>query len=355
MNYDSPLNSAIEYFKKIAPEKFTDENAIHSIHHEENESRSTAITVLSVAGGFLACLAFFGFLVISDLLKSPKVLLITGVFTVLLAIVISNRYNKIMIDTIGISSFLAGLIMISVAMDYLGSGDTLICVSLIAISILSLVAVKRYAWTVLSILVIHGSLSSLIIIYEASTVLALYVATLIILSTFLFLNEAKMIIRFKAVPVFYEAGKTGVALCVISGTIFFAGNGLLPLSMIDKWLLSIVVVGLIVYTTFALLNRVLQSGFFFGRGLILLTTLSILLTLLSPSITGMILLMLLTFYSGNKVLFFLSTVALCAFLWWSYYDLNFTLLVKSVLLMVSGLLFILIYFFTLTTERNEKI
>lgn len=353
MNHNNSINTAVEYFKKISPEKFGDEGMVQL--PEEAESRSTAITVLSVAGGILACIAFFGFLFIGNLFDTPDVLLFIGIISVVLSIIVSRRYNRILIDTIGISSFLAGLIMIGVAMDYLSTGDTLICIALIAVSIVSLFSVRRYAWIFLSILVIHGSLFSLILIYDATTILALYVSALIILVTLLFLYEAKIIMRLKAFPVFYEAGKTAIALGVISGMAYFTGNGVLPHSVVDTWLLSVVVVGLLIYTSFALINRLLQPGFKLRRALILLAAFSVVLTLLSPSITGMILLMLLTFYAGNKVLFFMATVALFGFLWWSYYELNFSLLAKSILLMVSGLLFILAYYFTLTTERNEKI
>jgi uncharacterized membrane protein len=86
------------------------------------------------------------------------------------------------------------------------------------------------------------------------------------------------------------------------------------------------------------------------------TVLSLLPTALAPAILGAILIMLLSFSVNYKTGLVVGVIAFIYFVSQYYYDLNFTLLTKSILLFSSGVFFVALYLFThkkLTT--NEKI
>jgi uncharacterized membrane protein len=69
-------------------------------------------------------------------------------------------------------------------------------------------------------------------------------------------------------------------------------------------------------------------------------------TLISPAIVGILLLLLLSFRSGDRWIWILSLVSLIVFMSEYYYDLDYTLLTKSYILMGTGAGFLLLYFFT---------
>jgi uncharacterized membrane protein len=91
-------------------------------------------------------------------------------------------------------------------------------------------------------------------------------------------------------------------------------------------------------------------------GIYIATVFVLLPTVFSPAISGAILLILLSFYVNYKTGLVLGVAAFLYFISQYYYDLNLTLLTKSILLFSSGVLFIALYLFThkkLTT--NEKV
>jgi len=87
-----------------------------------------------------------------------------------------------------------------------------------------------------------------------------------------------------------------------------------------------------------------------------ITLLTILPTALSPAISGAILLIVLGFLVNYKTGLILGIVSFIYFISQYYYDLNFTLLTKSILLFLSGILFVLLYLLThKKLSSNEKV
>ena len=88
----------------------------------------------------------------------------------------------------------------------------------------------------------------------------------------------------------------------------------------------------------------------------MVATLIVLPTTLAPAIAGAMLLLLVSFMVNFKTGLVLGIVSLIYFIAQYYYDLNFTLLTKSIVLFSSGILFIALYL--LTHKRltsNEKV
>jgi len=68
------------------------------------------------------------------------------------------------------------------------------------------------------------------------------------------------------------------------------------------------------------------------------------LTIVFPAISASMLIILLCFWVNYRSGYIIGIMALCYFICQFYYDLSFTLLVKSELLFASGILFGLVYF-----------
>lgn len=79
---------------------------------------------------------------------------------------------------------------------------------------------------------------------------------------------------------------------------------------------------------------------------LVIIVLIILPTLRSPAIAGILLLLLLSFRSGDRWVWIISLLALVVFMFEFYYDLDYTLLTKSYILMGTGLGLLIFYYFT---------
>jgi len=79
-------------------------------------------------------------------------------------------------------------------------------------------------------------------------------------------------------------------------------------------------------------------------------------TIFSPSISGAMIIVLLSFLVNYKTGLAIGIISLIYFISQYYYDLNFTLLTKSIILFSSGIVFLLFYLFTTKKlNSNEKI
>jgi uncharacterized membrane protein len=122
------------------------------------------------------------------------------------------------------------------------------------------------------------------------------------------------------------------------------------------WISSVVIISAIIYLLFKLFKILNINNIQHKIGICIFAVLALLPTTFSPTISGAILLILLSFYVNYKTGLALGIIAFIYFIARYYYDLNLTLLTKSILLFSSGVLFIALYLFIhkkLTT--NEKI
>jgi uncharacterized membrane protein len=79
-------------------------------------------------------------------------------------------------------------------------------------------------------------------------------------------------------------------------------------------------------------------------------------TAMSPAIAGALLIILLAFMVNHKTGFAVGIISFIYFVSQFYYDLGYTLLLKSILMFSTGVLFMLIYLFTYKKlHANEKI
>ena len=87
-----------------------------------------------------------------------------------------------------------------------------------------------------------------------------------------------------------------------------------------------------------------------------LTSLVLIPLLFAPFILGVIVLILISFLVNYKTGLVIGILSIVYFISRYYYDLDFTLLTKSILLFVSGIIFLLLYILTnKKLNTHEKI
>ncbi len=276
------------------------------------QKSNLTIEVLSIIGGVLTAIFFLGFLVLSSILRSETSCLIAGSILIITTLFVNRLLTKPFLDAMNITCYIAGCILAGYGMNR--NMDVLFIV-LIGISVVTMLLSKGFILTFLSVIsfymALFGEITNLF-----SSLNPLNVAAVPIIAIFLFVNlsETKILSYTNGDFSKYKPIHSGLFVsCVLS----LAGH------QVCIYLLCILI-------CFPSLH--------------------------APYLSGSILLILICFQYGYKAE---SAVALLLFIYSIskyYYDLDITLLTKSITLFFTGIaLLIAWYIFTQKKTRHEKI
>jgi hypothetical protein len=303
------------------------------------------VKILSIAGGILSSLAFIGFLFIAGLYNSDIGLFILGIVLLIAGIWIDNQFKKIFLDTISVSLYLISYLLIGLGLGQLKQNESIIYLLFILLATVCLFINKNTVISLLSVLIIHGSILALLLSNDAYELLHLYIPALSIAAIYLFLNE----VRFKQIGVkfsnLYAPVRSGMVLSFLSALFFLGKKGIFPISTHLNWVSSLVIIGCILYLLSRLSKQINKQGRQFHYGYFILVFFLLLPSIFSPAISGSLLILLLGFMVNYKTGFVLGIIGLLYYISQYYYDLNFNLLTKSILMMASGIMLLLAYFF----------
>ncbi|MEL7341528.1 MAG: DUF4401 domain-containing protein, partial [Bacteroidota bacterium] len=173
-------------------------------------------------GGILASFAFLGFLIVAGLYESEAGMLIFGAGCLGGAIWMNRTSGKIILDTIGVSSFILGFVLIGSGFFLLEPDENMVCIIFILLALGSLRLVRGYVLPFVSVLIVNGSFLALIMINEGFNLVHLYVSFLAVLTTYFFLKEATIISNSKALLRLYKPIRIGLVFSFLSGLISLA-------------------------------------------------------------------------------------------------------------------------------------
>jgi len=158
--------------------------------------------------------------------------------------------------------------------------------------------------------------------------------------TYLSVNEPFFISKSTFTNGAFRPVRMGLVLSLIAAFLFIQHYQRFEITINHVWVASFFLLVCNFYAVFKILQIVGLTTL--NRQWLVYGSLGIMLapTFYTPPIAGAILIMLLSFYLGHTTSFGLGVVALIYFVTWFYYDLELTLLVKSLILMITGGLFI---------------
>lgn len=347
MKSKDDIKVLLDYFQSTTatPLQF-DEAAIAAAYQQEDGKQSLAIKILSVFGGIMASLAFLGFLLIAGLYKSDMAMIVSGIIFIAGSVLINKKYDKIIIDTVSVSAYIIGFILLGYGCANLKMHENAICTIFIILALASLVFVRNYILSFVSVLIICGSILTIILSNNAYNLIHGYVSALAMAATGMYLKEASIITAKNFLARIYNPARTGLILSFTTGLALLGIRGMLPLNTDYIWLSSIFIIALIVYLMSALFQTLNITTTQHKILIYTITLLTLLPTILSPAISGALLIMQLSFRVNHKTGLVLGIISFIYFISQYYYDLNFTLLTKSILLFSTGVLFIALYLFT---------
>jgi hypothetical protein len=334
-----------------------DENAIMEEYHSLDENKSSlTIKILSIFGGLLATLAFLGFLAIAGLYNSEFGLLIFGIGFIISSIWLNKVYDQLIIDTFSISTYIIGVALLALGLSKMNIDENIIAILISVIALGSLMITQNFILSFISVLSVSGSFLFLIISNNSYDLIHLYVAVNTLILTFLFLNEAKIVSSNKTFSQLFDPVRIGIVVSLLFGLISVGKRNLIPISQNFIWLSSVVLILVTMYLVYKIINIVEINAAKNKIAIYALSGLILIATIFSPSISGAIVIILLCFLVNYKTGLAIGIISIIYFISQYYYDLNLTLLSKSIILFVSGIIFLIFYLFIdKNISSNEKI
>lgn len=347
----------LEQLRQHEPTATFNDDAIIADYQRSYDNRSgIAIKALIVLGGFLASLSFVGFLMLLQIYESGTAMLITGLGLCAGAVFLSRAYNKLVLDTMSISLYLSGIIMTGVGFEELfHSSVPVLCGFYMLIAAATMAISQGYVFAFIAVLLFNGSVLGIIADAEAFELIHVYIGVVSVLLAWWMINEAKLITRFRNYARLYNPVRAGLMVSLLAALFSVGKRGLIDISMNYIWLSSVAAMAVILFILKHILQQLGKADYKYKWVIYVSCILWLLPTAFSPAIAGSVLILLLSFMVNYRAGVAIGVTALVYFVGQYYYDLNFTLLQKSIILFSSGVLLLLFYFFTAKVLANEKV
>lgn len=344
--------------------EYNEEDILTAYEQQKEDKSSIAIKILSVLGGVLATIFFLFFIGISGIYSSPFSLAILGCIFIITAIFINKKVNKLIIDTFSISLYITGFALLIFGLSEIVNNVNLVILIVAIIAFCSLLINQNYMLAFVATLIINGSILTLIT-YNSFTFTQLYIAINTFVLTYFFLNEAKIISLNTKLLKLYNPVKTGLLVSLLFGLIFTNSNKYFSFLSSDTFFSIEVLWGIVILSAVILYLSVLYltkniitiNKIEASKDKTLIYALSILIaipTFFTPSITIAIIVILLSFLVNYKTGIILGIISFLYFISEYYYSLQITLLNKSIILFVTGIVFLLFYLFTIKKLKNTN-
>lgn len=332
-------------------------NLSDEIMKYEKEHVSLVIKVITILGGIIGSTFLVASIsILFSLNKNPYFVLCFAVILILIA-VISSRFNKTLIfDTSFVAILLWGSFLVSISLNQLKVDENLICVYFLVNALFIFLVSKNSYQILIALLMMAGSLLWLIKLQQYSWLFHCYTILIVFALVQLLLNEAKIITSKHFLATNYDSIKIGLIMILLISLGFISSMSTMFSHVAYPWVSSIAPICAILIFLKTLLVK-LDISEISNQVIIYFACLIVLILIASsPGIIGSILVLLLCFYTNYKTGAAIAMVSLLYFVSMFYYELGYSLLIKSEIMLASGVIFGSIYFLStkkwLTDEKN---
>ena len=346
MNQPHNIQDVISQLQASLGQKFDyDEGGLtRDMQDRNNNIAPLYIKILSILGGFLGTIAFLIFLLIAGLYESELGMVAVGLISIALALIFNRIFHTLLLDTASISAYIVGYALLVFGLSEWQMNENMISILCIFIAFCALLLTRNFILVFISVTIFSGGFLSLILINDAYNFVHFYISFLSLILTGFYLYEHKLVRANPRVSRLYSPIRMGLLFSFLFGIAIVGVRGIIPLSYNLIWLSSVFTITSILLVAWNVLDIFNYNNT--GKRVLVLAGCIILLlpTGFSPAISGAILIVLLNFFVNYKPGLVIGIIAFLYFVAQFYYDLNYTLFVKSIILFVSGLFFLVFYF-----------
>jgi hypothetical protein len=310
--------------------------------------KSTSITIFQTAGGYIASLAFLGLMFTLNIYKHPALVLSIGVPFILISI-LQNRFSKIHIpDTIGVFIFMVGCFMtIYGASLYDLQPNMLIgLVTLISMATLGLSENKIVVFS--SVLLFFGSLIAFILKNHWENGIHIISNLTMAMAFLLYQKEGEMLAARSRLSQLIASMAYASAIASLITFQIIAWPSVLSVQPHFVWISSLAPLSVCLYLIYRNTdnNRLVS--------IIALAFLAV-PAFFAPAIIGSLAILFLGFGYSNRDLMIIGVLSFIQTTVQFYYDLKFTLLEKSIMMMAVGVTLLVVYLvFKKHVRTNEN-
>ena len=316
------------------------------------QKNNLTIRALSIIGGTLTAIFFFGFLVQASLLQTEASRLLIGSLLILITLSLNRIITASFLDAMNITLYIAGC---SLTTYGLSNNTDILFIILAGISIVTFWISRGFILPFLSVILFIISFFGEVL-HLSSSLQLVQLAIIPIIAVFLLANlfETKILTYLGEKSVTkYKPFHSGL---FVSCLFLIAGLSINLWISNPYWILSIFIwIGLLI-TIQQIMVTMEVTRIANQAGVLFLCIIICLPTLFAPYLSGSLLLILICFQYGYKKE---CAAALLVFIYAIskyYYDLNISLLLKSATLFFIGIAFLLAwYYFTQKRTKHEEI
>lgn len=320
------------------------------------QKHNLTIQVVSIIGGILTASFFLGFLALAQIIQSEISYLLVGSLLIIATLTISRLVIRPFLDAMNITLYIAGCVLVAFGID---ENIHILFIVLIGISTLTFLLSKGFILPFLSVIAFVISLFGEIT-YIFSSSYPLQIAVAPVMAAFLFTNlfEVKLLALLKNSLAKYMPFHYGLFVSCLA---LMSGLSINYLTQdMNDWTISCILSVFIWVGLLIMVQRIMKvmqvNNPVHQIGIYILCIVICLPTVYAPYLSGSLLLILICFHYGYKAECAASLLLFIYAVSKYYYDLNISLLIKSVTLFIIGIAFIAAwYFFTQKRIRHEKI
>lgn len=300
--------------------------------------KGLGIKVLSIVGGLLGTGFFLGFVLLA-ISSSEELTLALGFTLTAGAIFVSKQSKHTVLDTACIATYLAGYAMVGYGLSK-QIGDNMLTCTLLTLALVTPILTSGFMLNFFSVLLINGGIFALININSVYQLVHVFTAVLAAAYVALALFEPQLIAYNKGINKRYMAWLNGLLFSFIALLAYLGINELHSRQLTNGYVTALI---LILLTGFVLTRIISQAvkpdtgsrATIYAIGVLVLVS-----TVFAPAISGSLLIILVSYRVGHHTGLIVGIIALVYFTGQYYYDLSYTLLVKSEIMVASGILFL---------------
>jgi len=332
-----------------------DEQGLVTAYHQSHDQSSTlTIKVLSIIGGIIATLSFLVFLGLSGVYESTTGLIILGIVFITVSVVLNVNYDRLILDTFSVTTLISGYAMLAFSLVTVEVDFSLACGLIILIGLVALYLTQNFLYSFINVLVICSSLFAILLDLQTPVLIYIYLSLTAMALVYIFFNEANIITMRNRLSSLYDAVRIGLIFSFVALLSWTQNPEMLDINPSMFWVTSIVNSLLLFYLIYHILDLLVVQTIV-SRILIYGLTLLILVGIVFiPTISGSLLILLLCYMVQYRLGLVIGIISLIVAVSKFYYDLNITLLNKSILLFFTGIAFLVLFLLTSKILKTDE-
>jgi hypothetical protein len=342
--HNDNIMEALSVTRSLAGEGFVvDEPALLA---HESKATPTSVTFLQIAGGFLGSLAFLALMFVLNIYDYPYLVLGLGTLFTAISLLNSRLLKNSLPDTISIFLYIIGCFLSMMGGVQLKLDTNLIISIVSGIAVISIITTKNKLIAFTAAVFFIASLIAFTSENRWENGIHAIVNLCLATSFLLMAKESQLL---HARNHFSETGSAIGSATAIAGLMIFHFISLSHFMKMEErfiWTSSLTALAVCLLV----IHKLSKSKWTTIVAALILAAPSI----LAPAIVGGLAITLIGFGYSKKTLWVLGVLSFIQFTIQFYYDLKFTLLDKSIMMMVTGALFLTAYFIYKSHESKQE-